>query len=110
MRKILLSLAVLALSAQAGFAQQRLTTTSLSCDRVQGIVRQEGGIVMYWRSQRVQGLPRYERLVRDSNFCGPEDYAEPFSVPAADDAKCIVKRCQPRINDDSGGGILLRRR
>jgi hypothetical protein len=108
MRKFLLTASILALSVQTGVAQ-RLTTTSLSCERVRSIVRQEGGIVMYWQSTRVQGLPRYERLVRDSNFCQPQDYAEPYYVPTADVEKCIVKRCQPRIND-SGDPFFLPRR
>lgn len=106
MRKLLVAALLLAASADAGLTA-RLTTTSLSCERVQRIIRQEGGVVMYWQSQRVPGLPRYERLVRDSNFCPPEDYAEPTYVPSADREKCVVKHCQPRINDD---GFIFRRR
>lgn len=106
MRKTALAACILILSVDIASAQ-RPTTTSLSCEQVQGAVRREGGIVMYWQSKRVPGLPRYERLVRDSNFCPPEDYAEPFYVPSADTEKCIVKHCQPRINDD---GFIIRNR
>lgn len=106
MRKTIFAVSVLLLTVDVAAARGP-TTTSLSCEQVQGLVRREGGVVMYWQSTRVPGLPRYERLVRDSNFCPPEDYAEPFYVPSADAEKCIVKHCQQRINDD---GFIIRSR
>lgn len=103
-----LAIAVLALLVPAeGIAAQRLTTTRLACERVQGIVRQEGARVMYWQSQRVPGLPRYDRLVRDSHFCDDSEYAIATTVPTSDDPKCLVKHCVLRLDDD---GTIFRTR
>lgn len=108
MRKLLLA-ALASLLPLGPAAAQRLTSTALACDEVQAIVRERGAAILYWQSQRVAGLPRYERFVRDGNFCNPADYAGPTSVPTADDPKCVVRHCTPRLDEGSGGGIIIPR-
>lgn len=100
MQKLSIALLALLVPAEA-MAAQRLTTTRLACERVQGVIRQEGARVMYWQSQRVPGLPRYDRLVRDSYFCDESEYAISTTVPTADDPECLVKHCVLRLDDDS---------
>lgn len=107
MKKLSLLLLLCLLPAEAG-AISRYVSTSLSCERVRGIIRTEGAVILRWQSRRVSGLPRFDRFVADDRFCRSDEYADLTVVPTADNEQCRVQVCERRINDDDN--IFRRRR
>ncbi|PZO82156.1 MAG: hypothetical protein DI629_01440 [Mesorhizobium amorphae] len=102
---VLAGLAAL-LPAEA-LAVTRLQSASTSCDAVRATVRAEGAVILRWQSERVAGLPRFERIVRDRSFCLDHEYAKLIYAPAADTKQCPVRRCEELLSIDDG---LFRRR
>jgi hypothetical protein len=101
MKKLVLATVLAVLPAEA-FAIQRYQSTSMSCEQARAVIREEGAVLLQWQSRRVRNLPRYERFIRNDNYCQSHEYAAPTVVPTADTEKCPVKRCEERmsIGDD----------
>ena len=106
MKRLLLLLLIL-VPAEAQ-AISRYRSTSLSCNEVKSIVRNEGAVLMRWTSQRVRNLPRFERIVARESFCEYYETTDLITIPTADRAECPVLRCERRIND--GDDFFRRRR
>ncbi len=98
MKRLLLLLLILVPADAHAISQYR--STGLSCGEVKSIVRNEGAVLMRWTSQRVQNLPRYERIVARESFCDSFETTDLITIPTADRAECPVLRCERRNNDD----------
>lgn len=81
-------------------AISRYTSTSMSCERVQAIIRQEGAAIMRYRSVRNPGLQLYGRFVRDGRYCTVGEAALSTTIPSADRKNCPVHECQNVDFDD----------
>jgi len=84
MRKALFVALALAGSATVATAA---TTPSLTCQEVQAVIAQHGGIVLY------TGEQTYDRYVVHRGFCLSNQIAKPTYVPARDTRYCPVQTC-----------------
>ena len=96
MRISIVLLAALLLSATAANAISRHISTSLTCDRVQAIIRAEGAAIMRYQSRRNPGLTLYDRHVSNGAYCDTEKYPIATTIPTADTERCVVYRCVDR--------------
>jgi hypothetical protein len=84
----------LLLIAFAASADPAYTITNMSCSAVQGAVRDNGSVILRWRSK--SGASLYGRYVSDRRFCRSGEIITFASVPAADKS-CNVKKCVYKI-------------
>lgn len=91
------------MSSQAE-AISRYNATSMSCQRVQATVRNEGAVILRWQSPR--GNPRFGRFVANGRFCSGGERAEMSSVPSADRKSCPVREC--KYFDPYDDGVIFR--
>lgn len=93
MRRLAIVLSTLLLAGEAS-AISRYQTTSMSCARVQAAVNAEGQAILRYPAPDNPSLVLYDRYVRDSTQCSSRSQrAELQSVPAADTARCKVRKC-----------------
>lgn len=90
------ALLVLCLSLVSAEAQaiSRYNSTSMTCNRVKATVRQEGAVIMRWRSTRNPSLQRYGRFVANGTFCAGSMRAETSYIPTSDRRSCPVLECK----------------
>jgi hypothetical protein len=86
-----LTLSLLSLEAQA---ISRYNSQSMSCARVQAVLRAEGAAILSWRSK--SNAPLYNRFVTHGGFCENTEITRLTSVPTSDSASCKVLRCIPK--------------
>lgn len=86
---------LLAASVQA-FAEPRYNPRKMSCEAVQGVIREHGAVTLRYTSTRVKNLPLYNRYVRNSSFCDMTEVAVSAFVPTIDRERCPVKLCEHR--------------
>ena len=94
MKTVLLAVCLTLVAAEAQ-AISRYTTTSMSCARTQDIVRSQGAAILRWTSP-TSGVPRYDRYVRNDQFCPAGQEARRAYVPTADAKSCPVYNCKQR--------------
>ena len=88
-----LTLAVpLLLAALPAAADPSYTIDGMTCARVQALVKDNGSVILHYRSRRNPGLPLYGRYVSDRRYCRSGEIITFSSVPAADKS-CTVKKC-----------------
>lgn len=75
-------------------ADPAYTITNMSCSAVQAAVRDNGSVILRWRSR--SGAALYGRYVSDRRFCHSGEIVTFASVPAADKS-CNVKKCVWKI-------------
>lgn len=94
MIKFMLPIAALAvtLTASEASAISRYTSTGMSCERIQGILRSERAAIFRYPSKRVANLQLYDRYVRSGAFCGPHQIPENVTIPSAN-GECPVLHC-----------------
>lgn len=94
-----LSLAIVALGLTlfptGADAISSYNSASTSCSAIKAAVRSKGAILVRWTSSKT-GNPNYRRIVRNSNYCNPNQIAVTTSVPAADTRRCNVSHCVSR--------------
>ncbi|MEP9388872.1 hypothetical protein [Mesorhizobium sp. KR9-304] len=95
MNRLLLAVPLLFV-AFAASADPVYTITNMSCSAVQGAVRDNGSVILRWRSK--SGTSLYGRYVSDRRFCRPGEIINFASVPAADKS-CNVKKCVYKVRD-----------
>ena len=103
MRTFILAGALAILATEAS-AASRYQTMRMTCDNVQTAVRDEGSVILRWRSQRDPSLPIYGKYVSDSRYCESNEVATFATVPTADERACTVKKC---IDREPYGRILI---
>lgn len=83
-----LALSLLSLDAQA---ISRYNSLTMSCARVQAVLRNEGAaIISYGSNPRA---PLYNRFVANAGFCGSTDIGRAAWVPTADNKACPILKC-----------------
>jgi len=97
--KLLLALAFSLVSADA-YAISRYNSQSMSCGETRAIVRDEGAVILRYRSARNPSLPLYDRYVAHRGYCEINEYAKAAWVPTSDTPSCPVYKCAPIEYDD----------
>ena len=87
---IALCLVLLPASAQA---ISRYASTSMTCQKVQAMISQQGAVILQYKSARTGAL-LYDRYVRDRRFCSGGETTDWASVPTKDQKSCRVYRCE----------------
>ena len=92
MRRLAMIVPILMMAGEAA-AISRYQTTSMSCARVQAAVSSDGEAILRYPAPDNPSIMLYDRYVRDRTFCSSSQRADTRSVPAADTAKCKVRKC-----------------
>jgi len=93
---VLLAFALSLVSIEA-HAISRYNSESMSCDRVQMVLRNEGAAILSYRSK--SNIPLYDRYVTNSGFCTGSDITKLYSVPTSDNPRCKVLKCYQKSYD-----------
>jgi len=96
---ILLAMALSLVSIEA-HAISRYNSRSMSCDRIQAAIHQEGAVILRYSSARNPGLPLYDRYVANGSYCSYGEFAQAEWVPASDTPSCPVQRCAQITYDE----------
>lgn len=99
MKYVLTAIAVVLASTQA-HAISRYNSQSMSCAEAKAVVRNEGAVILRWRSTRNPTLPLYGRFVRNDGFCSASERAETSYIPTADNRSCAIDECKPYYPSD----------
>jgi hypothetical protein len=94
MRTILTVLAF-GLAVSPAFAISRHQAQTLTCQKIQSIIDNEGASIMRYPSARNKTLVLYDRYVSSSQSCGTSEIAVPTSIPSKDSENCPVLHCLP---------------
>lgn len=97
-------LSLLTFEAQA---ISRYDTMNMNCGQVQSAIDREGAAVLRYRSLRDPSVLRFDRFVRDRQYCKHNERAETTMVPTADRRACAVREC--RVVEPERFPRLLRR-
>ena len=82
-------------AAAPAFAQNRPSTTAMTCQQAQGLVQSAGAIVLG------TGGFSYDRIVRHSGICTREEMGVPTWAPTRDVAQCMIGYvCESRAGRD----------
>ena len=92
MRKFLLAFVVLFASTSAVTAASRYDTRSLSCSRIQSILKSERVAMLRFPSRR--GNIVYDFYTFNTGRCSTGGSGRRTSIPAADTRSCRVYRCE----------------
>jgi len=93
-KRVLLALCLSLVAAEAQ-AISRYDTTGMSCGQVQSAIENEGAVILRYRSPRDPSATRFDRYVRDRQYCRHNERAETTMVPTADRRACPVRECRP---------------
>lgn len=96
---ILTTLAALVAAAPAQ-AISRYNSETLSCQRVQAVLQQEGAAIFRYASKRNPSLTLYDRYVLHGGYCGWDEYAANAWVPTRNEPRCFVRKCRPKVFED----------
>lgn len=86
---------VMVLSSINVGAISKYQSTARTCSSIKSIILNEGAAVFYWTSKRT-GNPRYNRYVRNQNYCNVNQTTAPDYIPASDTSNCRVFYCIKR--------------
>jgi len=98
--------AMLALSATSASAISRYSALDHSCGDIQTIIDQQGAAIFRYPSPRRNGLPLYDRYVRNDMFCSSHQVTERVLIPSNDNDRCPVRHCITGGCDDFGGCLF----
>lgn len=98
-KTILLSLCLLVVSLPA-HAISRYSTPTLTCERIQQILKAENAAILRYPSPRIADLTLYDVYVSESRFCGAGESGVTAYVPASDTRQCRVIECKQRTDND----------
>ena len=90
--KATIALCIVLVPASA-HAISRYVSTSMTCQKVQATIRQQGAVILQHKSARTGNL-LYDRYVLDSRFCYGGETTDWASVPTKDKKSCRVYRCE----------------
>jgi hypothetical protein len=87
-----------ALLAAPALAQERPSSTRMTCRQAAGLIQARGALVLGTGGQT------YDRYVRDRSFCEPTEVTQRRFVPTLDNPQCFVGyRCREPSYDDWAG-------
>ncbi len=72
---------------------------SLSCTRIQTVLKSEGAVVLRYPSPRNSQLTLYDTYASDSGYCAYGQFAKPSWVPSQDKNRCRVRVCVDQSSD-----------
>jgi hypothetical protein len=101
------TLALLIAAAPAS-AISRYNAWTMSCEEARGHVREEGAVILRFRSTFNPSIPRYGRFVDHQGFCAASEFADTVFIPTADTRSCALRECI--LHDFDDDFLLLRRR
>lgn len=84
MRNMTIAIAALTSLAAVGTAGARPSTTAMSCNQAQNLVRSKGAIVLS------TGQHTYARFVRNGTYCAAAEYPVWKYAPTRDRRQCLV--------------------
>ncbi|GAB4360111.1 MAG: hypothetical protein Kow0026_22220 [Oricola sp.] len=87
------ALLLFALAVPAG-AISRIRADLNSCATLQRTLAREGAAVIRWPSRRIANYFLYDRYVGPHYLCPLGEVPVPATVPAADNPRCLVFRCE----------------
>lgn len=87
------ALLLFALAAPA-HAITRIRADQNTCATLQRTLDREGVAVIRWPSKRVSNYFLYDRYVGLNYMCPVDEVLTPATVPAADNPRCLVYRCE----------------
>jgi hypothetical protein len=93
--------ALISALAAPAHAITRIRADLNSCATLQQTLTREGAAVIRWPSERIAGYFLYDRYVSRHTLCPMGEEVVRTTVPAADDPRCVVHRCEritPRFN------------
>jgi len=99
---LLLGTLLLALGCGSAAAISRYESNTLSCPEARSLVQREGAVIFRFQSQRVSGLPLYDRFVVNSSFCASGEETVPKAVPTRS-GSCTLLVCRPFVDEDFFG-------
>ncbi len=100
MKRMALLACCLSLLSIEAHAISRYNLTSMTCNRVKATVRNEGAVILRWRSKNNPGIQRYGRFVANGGFCESGTRAQTSYVPSSDRTSCAVLECKYYDPDD----------
>lgn len=99
MKRLTLCLCLVAISLPA-HALNRYATPTLTCERIQTILKEENAAILRYPSPRIADLTLYDIYVSNGRFCSSGEYGATAYVPARDTRQCRVLECKQRTDDD----------
>ena len=69
MKKIVLLALALSLVSAEALAISRYSSQSMSCSRIQDVLKREKAAILRFTSTRTPGLPLYDRYVEGDAYC-----------------------------------------
>ncbi|MCY6380438.1 hypothetical protein [Hoeflea prorocentri] len=100
MRRAALCLCILAVSLPA-HALSRYATPTLTCARIQAILKEENAAILRYPSPRIADLTLYDIYVSNGRFCSNGEVGVTTYVPAKDTRQCRVMECRQRTSDEN---------
>lgn len=97
MKRSLIALCVLMVGSSTLWAQGRPDTRKMTCQQVQSLIQQRGGVVL------TTGQYTYDRYVAGRRWCNHPEIPVTVRVPAKDTNSCVVRNCQSVPWDDFWG-------
>jgi hypothetical protein len=92
MKRIAVAIPMLLAAADA-WAINRYDVESMTCEKVQAILAEEGAAILRYHSSSILSLPLYDRYVKNQQYCGAGEVASRTGVPTADRKYCPVYKC-----------------
>lgn len=80
--------------AAPAHAITRIRADQNSCATLQRTLDREGAAVIRWPSTKIANYFLYDRYVGLSYICPVDEVLTPATVPAADNPRCLVYRCE----------------
>src|SRR4029079_2577700 len=93
MKKLVVAIAFV-MAASPGLAISRYNALNMSCQAARAAIHNEGAVILRYPSKRVSGMTLFDRYIRNSNYCDPNQYAEWTTIPTKDNPRCRVLNCQ----------------
>lgn len=94
MRILIIAVSLASVAAPAS-ALSRYQSPRMTCAHIQERVQAEGAIILRYPSPSDPSQTRYDRYVRNSQFCGPDEELSSTFIPASDTKSCKVQVCVP---------------
>jgi hypothetical protein len=88
-----ITLLLLALAVPA-HAITRIRADRNTCATLQETLARQGAAVIRWPSARIANYFLYDRYVGRNYLCPFGEVLTPVTVPAADNPRCVVYRCE----------------
>jgi hypothetical protein len=101
---LLAALGLLATDALAATPVMRQNPNGMTCESVQGMIKQHGKVVLHWPSEKKPDMTMYNMYVADSTHCVGQGVIGGTTVATSDNPKCKVSYCASNTGKGSVKG------